>query len=770
MQGLRQAELEIAKSENLFNKDIKEKDRSVLSIIRKNFLTFFNALNLLIAVLLLFARSYRNLLFLMVVVSNTLIGTIQEIRAKQIRNRLELLNKNKVTCIRGGIEIALSPEEIALYDLLLLRRGNQIPTDCEVEEGRGAVDESLVTGESDNIDKQEGDLLTGGSFVTEGVFYARVTAVSGDCYIKRLQLDVRKDIRPKSKLLEQINIIIKASTILICPVGLLLFFKLYSVNGTFAITMPQVAAALIGMIPSGLVLLTSVALAIGIINLAKQNVLVNELNAIENLARVDTLCLDKTGTITSGKMKLEKLHSFQEDETVFPAALRLFLANKAEENDTLLAIRNGLDYFEKIAIEDKKSISFSSERKWSSAFVSGKHYVLGAPHLITNNLEVLVMADALSKQGKRVLLFSSTVSDLESGIEIKLQNLEHIGLLEISDCLRENIKDIISYFYAQDVNVKVISGDNLKTVCSIAKQVGIKNVDQAIDNAEINDTVDVENLTVFGRVSPQNKQVLLSKLIEKGHCVAMTGDGINDMPAMKISNCSIAMGSGNDATKNLAQIVLLKNQFEVMPSIVNEGRRIINNISLSASLFLNKTIFSAILSLICVLFSLPYPFQPIQLTLISTLTIGLPSFFLTFEPNKKRVQGNFLINVLKNSLPTGISVSIAVALVLIIARKNAVSRQEASTLVSYLTSILLTLSLIRICYPFNPYRFGVLAGVILSLLGAIFFIKNVFYFVPLGSASLIILVITSVIGVLMQLGLNFLFGRYLDKKQSHEEV
>lgn len=770
MQGLRQAELEIAKSENLFNKDIKEKDRSVLSIIRKNFLTFFNALNLLIAVLLLFARSYRNLLFLMVVVSNTLIGTIQEIRAKQIRNRLELLNKNKVTCIRGGIEIALSPEEIALYDLLLLRRGNQIPTDCEVEEGRGAVDESLVTGESDNIDKQEGDLLTGGSFVTEGVFYARVTAVSGDCYIKRLQLDVRKDIRPKSKLLEQINIIIKASTILICPVGLLLFFKLYSVNGTFAITMPQVAAALIGMIPSGLVLLTSVALAIGIINLAKQNVLVNELNAIENLARVDTLCLDKTGTITSGKMKLEKLHSFQEDETVFPAALRLFLANKAEENDTLLAIRNGLDYFEKIAIEDKKSISFSSERKWSSAFVSGKHYVLGAPHLITNNLEVLVMADALSKQGKRVLLFSSTVSDLESGIEIKLQNLEHIGLLEISDCLRENIEDIISYFYAQDVNVKVISGDNLKTVCSIAKQVGIKNVDQAIDNAEINDTVDVENLTVFGRVSPQNKQVLLSKLIEKGHCVAMTGDGINDMPAMKISNCSIAMGSGNDATKNLAQIVLLKNQFEVMPSIVNEGRRIINNISLSASLFLNKTIFSAILSLICVLFSLPYPFQPIQLTLISTLTIGLPSFFLTFEPNKKRVQGNFLINVLKNSLPTGISVSIAVALVLIIARKNAVSRQEASTLVSYLTSILLTLSLIRICYPFNPYRFGVLAGVILSLLGAIFFIKNVFYFVPLGSASLIILVITSVIGVLMQLGLNFLFGRYLDKKQSHEEV
>lgn len=762
--GLSQQEYELAKQENLLNKDVQEKDRSIAGIFRKNFLTFFNLINLIIAALLIIARSYRNLLFLIVVVSNTLIGTVQEIRAKRIRTKLSLLSKNKVRCLRDGKEELLSPDEVALYDLLILRRGDQIPADCEVEQGHGAVDESLITGESDQIQKTKGQTLLGGSFVTEGVLYSRVIAVGESCYIKKLQLEVRKDIRPKSQLLEQVNIIIKFSTVIIVPVGLLLYYKTISSNSSFYQTMPQVAAALIGMIPSGLVLLTSVALAIGVMNLAKQQVLVNELNAIENLARIDTLCLDKTGTITSGKMRLNQLFALQDEKALALEKIKLFLSNKAEENDTLLAIREGLHHTDTIEVEDTHSIAFSSDRKWSSAFVDEVHYVLGAPSFMSTDERIIRESDALAAKGLRVLLFAQTTDHLDKTTDIKGLSLYPVAFVILSDCIREDMNEIISYFYKQDVSVKVISGDNVNTVRAIAESVGVANAASAMDNKDINEDTEVEKYNVYGRVSPYNKQLLVRKLKEKGHSVAMTGDGINDLPAMKISNCSVSMGSGNEATKNLSQIVLLDNNFSVMPSIVDEGRRIINNISLSASLFLNKTLFSVLLSMICTILSLPYPFQPIQLTLLSTLTIGMPSFLLTFEANKSRVKGDFLVNVLKNSLPTGLTVALMVTLALLFSEKMQLPRTESSTLISYLTTILLTASLLRICWPFNRYRLMVICGVIASLINAIAFIKQVFYFVPLSTSAVQLLLMLSIAGLLLLLLLYIVIGKYLDRK------
>lgn len=762
--GLSQQEYELAKQENLLNKDVQEKDRSIAGIFRKNFLTFFNLINLIIAALLIIARSYRNLLFLIVVVSNTLIGTVQEIRAKRIRTKLSLLSKNKVRCLRDGKEELLSPDEVALYDLLILRRGDQIPADCEVEQGHGAVDESLITGESDQIQKTKGQTLLGGSFVTEGVLYSRVIAVGESCYIKKLQLEVRKDIRPKSQLLEQVNTIIKFSTVIIVPVGLLLYYKTISANSSFYQTMPQVAAALIGMIPSGLVLLTSVALAIGVMNLAKQQVLVNELNAIENLARIDTLCLDKTGTITSGKMRLNQLFALQDEKALALEKIKLFLSNKAEENDTLLAIREGLHHTDTIEVEDTHSIAFSSDRKWSSAFVDEVHYVLGAPSFMSTDERIIRESDALAARGLRVLLFAQTTDHLDKTTDIKGLSLYPVAFVILSDCIREDMNEIISYFYKQDVSVKVISGDNVNTVRAIAESVGVANAASAMDNKDINEDTEVEKYNVYGRVSPYNKQLLVRKLKEKGHSVAMTGDGINDLPAMKISNCSVSMGSGNEATKNLSQIVLLNNNFSVMPSIVDEGRRIINNISLSASLFLNKTLFSVLLSMICTILSLPYPFQPIQLTLLSTLTIGMPSFLLTFEANKSRVKGDFLVNVLKNSLPTGLTVALTVTLALLFSEKMQLPRTESSTLISYLTTILLTASLLRICWPFNRYRLMVICGVIASLINAIAFIKQVFYFVPLSTSAVQLLLMLSIAGLLLLLLLYIVIGKYLDRK------
>ncbi len=747
--GLQSAQYQLAKEQHLLNFDIPVKERTKLTIIKKNLFTVFNFINIFIAILLLIAQSYRNMLFLSVVIINTCIGIYQELKAKQMSDKLSLLSKNTCTCIRDDAKISVLPDQIALYDLLILKRGDQVPADCIVEDGTAMLDESLLTGESDAISKAENAMLYGGSFVQEGLVYARVIAVAQDCYIKKLQLQARQTVRPKSKLLAQMQSLIRYIGFIILPIGLLLLYKSYTLVGSFQEAIPQVAAALIGMIPSGLFLLCSVALAVGVIHLAEDKVMVNELNAIENLARVDTLCLDKTGTITSGAMQFEKLIPLSVTEEYAKQCLQLFLENKAENTDTSLALKQALQVQANVEVDNPYSIPFNSERKWSSAFVQEKQIVLGAVNFLTADPNIIQQANDYSRKAFRVLLLAETNQQINPNSDLIQIPLQSLALILLNDTLRENIENTISYFYQQGVDIKVISGDNVQTVSAVADKVGIRNAFCNIDLSTAENTLNSVNYTVFARVKPEIKKHIVQLLRNEGKTVAMTGDGINDLPALKIAHCSIAMGSGNDATKKVSQIVLLQNNFSVMPKIVNEGRRIINNINLSASLFINKTVLSILLSIFSILFSFVYPFQPIQLTLIATLTIGVPSFLLTFEKNYQIVKGNIFESIFNNSIPTGITVAIALAIVQKIYRVLEINPLEIPTVSTLLAGGILFVSLIKIASPLNVFRFTMVLSLLACFMSAFIFLRPVFFFVSLPMRSIFILVVLFICSVLL---------------------
>ena len=750
LEGLSSLQLNLAKEKKLLNFDIPIKERSIFSIIKKNLFTFFNFISLAIAILLVFVRSYRNLLFLGVVFSNLLIGTYQEIKAKRISEKLRLMNKHSIRCKRDGKTINVYSNELALYDLIILERGEQVPSDCELEAGECSVDESVLSGENEAVAKSEGDILLSGSFITEGSVLARVIRINKDNYISKIQLEANQIKEPKSELLKQINYIVKIATIIIIPVGAILFYsmsKTSDINNSLVI-INSISAALIGMIPSGLVLLTSVALAMGIINLSKQNVLINELSAIENLARIDTLCLDKTGTITSGDMQLHEIIPFDCTYDYAINALKCFLINNSDNNNTLDAIRKGIGFYERRDLKQKESVSFSSTRKWSSVYYNGDYYCLGASANITTNTEILKRCDIISETGKRVLVLGKTNSKIKENTVLLDEIITIICIICIKDEIRSDASETIKYFYDQDVNIKLISGDNLKTLKSIANSIGIKNSNEAIHNDDIQKNIDIENISLFGRVSPENKKYIVSKLKKNNHTVAMCGDGVNDLPALKAADCSISMGSGNDAVKSISQIVLINNNFNIMPSIVNEGRRVINNINLCASLFLNKTFLSAFLSIICVIFSYSYPFQPIQLTLISSLTIGIPSFFYAIEPNKKRVQKSFLLTILKNSIPTSLAACIGFVFLQLILKNTDIKTETISTIYTIVISILLFVSLVDISRPLTKLRISIILVLIALFIIIYLFFGSFFYFVTLYKTDYFAIIYTGCISIL----------------------
>ncbi len=749
-------EVQIAKENNLTNEPIKVKSNSISSIIWKNVFTFFNLLNVIFAILLLSVGSYRNMLFMIVVVSNTLIGTIQEIRAKKTRDKLNLLFKKKVSCIRNDLEEQLNFDDLVIYDLIVLRRGDQIPADTEIEDGSGAVNESLLTGESDAVFKSEGDILLSGSFVTEGVFYARLTKVGKDSYINKIQTEAKEVNRPKSELLLSMNKIIRVASYFIIPIGLILFYKeSLSVNSDISKSIPNIVAAMIGMLPSGLILLTSIALAIGVINLGKRNTLVNELHGIETLARVDVLCLDKTGTITTGKMKLSNIISLNDDFNYAEDKIKYFVCNIAEQNETISAIRRGLGDLKGLNIDNPNTVQFNSERKWSSICCEdGKSLVFGAPSFVSDDELIAQKAIELSKKGERVLILSECNEQLSNDTIIKSIATKPICLITIIDVIREDIYPTLDYFDKQGVNLKVISGDDKYTVARIAKDAGIKGTDLVLDNNDLENKEILDNLykyNVFGRITPKYKQKILENLKSCNHYVAMTGDGVNDIQALKTANCSIAMGSGSSATRSVAQIVLLDDNFGSMPYIVDEGRRVINNITISASLFLIKTIFSALLSLATILFSFNFPFQPIQLTLISTLTIGVPSFFLTFQPNKNRVKGNFFSNVLSNSLAGGISVFVLAIACVLMQNTLKLNSNELSSLITIVSVISGIWALFRICMPLNLYKGILLVLIIISFLIIVFVFPSFFYLVSLSKNALYAVALSIIISPLIQI-------------------
>lgn len=651
--GLTKEEVEERIKENKVNYDTSLPTKSIKTIVRENIFTLFNLINILLGVAVFCVGSYKNLLFLIVIFCNTAISIIQEINSKKAVDKLSILAQAKVNCIRDGEKQEIGINSIVLDDLLMLETGNQIVADSIILEGEVEVNESFITGESDVIYKRKGDTLLSGSFVVSGKCKAEVIHIGDENYTSKISSGAKYVKKVNSEIMKSLNGIIKIVSIAIVPIGILLFFnQLGLTENSFKNAVVNTVAAIIGMIPEGLVLLTSTVLAVSVIRLSKRKVLVQELYCIETLARVDTLCLDKTGTITEGTMEVNDIIEITKSKEELEEILSEISSASDDNNSTIEAIRAKYKNKQKWKVINK--IPFSSQKKWSGVCFKDKgSYIIGAPEFVLREKydEYKERIEKYSNDYRVIIVANSEGDFIEKELPDKL---EVLGFVLISDVIRKEASKTLKYFKEQGVNIKIISGDNPITVSKIAKRAGVENSEKYINMQEIKTKEQLEKAakeyTIFGRVTPVKKKELVQALKKEGHTVAMTGDGVNDVLALKEADCSIAMASGSDATRNVAELVLLDSNFASMPEIVLEGRRTINNIERSATLFLVKTIYASILAIIFLFVNMPYPFMPIQLTLISTVTIGIPSFVLALEPNKERIKGKFLRNVISRAL------------------------------------------------------------------------------------------------------------------------
>lgn len=659
--GLSKEQVEKRKQEDLWNKDTSVPTKSIKRILYDNFFTLFNFLNLFLAIAIFITGSYKNMLFLFIVIFNTAISTIQEIHSKRIVDKLAVMATSKAKVIREGKKEEISIHEIVLDDIIEFHTGNQIPTDSILIEGEVLVNESFITGEPDTIEKKAGDMLMSGSYIVSGKCIAKVEHIGEDNFTSQISSGAKYVKKINSEIMSSLQKIIKILTFIIIPIGIALFYSQFYVQGaTWQTAVVKTVAAVIGMIPEGLVLLTSTVLAVSVIRLSRSKVLVQELYCIETLARVDTLCLDKTGTLTEGNMEVRKYIPLNKDKKEMANILANIAKASEDENSTIEAIRNSFTKIEQ-EFQTIKKVAFSSKEKWSGIqFKEQETYIIGAPEIVLKeNYKKYEKEIQEYAKDYRVLVLAHSHEGLEKQ---KLpQKLELVGYILILDKIRKEAKQTLEYFEKQGVDIKIISGDNPVTVSKIAKQVGVKNFEKYIDMSTVSEKKieEVANqYTIFGRVSPMQKKQLVVAMQKQGKTVAMTGDGVNDVLALKTADCSIAMANGSDATKSVSQLILLDSNFASMPKVVAEGRRTINNIQRSASLFLVKTIYSTILAIMFLIMGDSYPFIPIQLSLISVVTIGIPSFILALEPNKEKIQGHFMQNVIAKAIPTGLTVAI----------------------------------------------------------------------------------------------------------------
>lgn len=697
MKGLTREEINLRISEGKINIDSSVKTKSFKQIILSNIFTLFNIINLILGLLILLTGNIKNLTFLGVAFFNTIISMIQEIRAKHIVDKLSLLNSQKVCSIREEKEEYIAVNDIVIDDVLKYKLGNQIVVDGTIIEGSIEVDESLLTGESDHILKRVGDKLLSGSIVVSGTAYVKTDAVSSDCYINKISKEAKYLKKVQSEIMVTLNRIIKVISIVIIPLGIVFYLRQVSVQTpNEAIT--STVAALIGTIPEGLVLLTSTVLAIASIRLARKNVLVQQLFCIENLARVDTICLDKTGTLTTGNMKVEEVVILDNNYDI-DRIMKNINYNSIDSNNTSQALIN---YFDKDDTYNFiNTVPFSSDKKYSAYEFSDNTYILGALEYINYSGEIPNIEEYTKKY--RVLLLGINNNKLVDNQAIG--KFKPLALILISDEIRNNAIDTLNYLNSEDVDIKIISGDNINTVCMIARKVGItdiKAIDMSTNNKNIKDIV--EEYNIFTRVTPDMKKEIIIALKELGHKVAMTGDGVNDVLALKEADCSIAMSNGSDAARNVSEIVLLDSDFKSIPHIIGEGRRSINNLERSASLFLTKTIYAFVLALLFLFINKDYPFIPIQLTLINAITIGIPSFVLALEPNYERVKGKFINNIITKSLPTALTVIINILFILILSKIFNIGSQYTSTMCVITVAIIGFVLLYKICTPFNYSR------------------------------------------------------------------
>ena len=769
--GLTSAEVEAATAAGQVNADAGTRTRTVGDILRANILTLFNLINVILFLLVLTTGSLKNGLFMVLIVINTVIGIVQEIRSKKVTDKLSIIAGNKAKVIRDGARSEIPIDAIVRGDVIVLGRGDQVPADSTAIAGSCRMDESLLTGESNLIVKTTGAELMSGSFVSSGMIAARVEHVGAENYAARISAEAKKHKKIKSEIMDSLNGIIRFVSIIIFPVGTALFFRMFLIADTpWDEAMLSAVAALVGMVPEGLILLTSIVLALAVIRLSQHRVLVQQLYCIETLAHVDTLCLDKTGTITTGAMEVSALQMISGTEQTAHEALGAIATADPDPNETAQAIAAWSAASGTAVPETSGYVPFSSERKWSGVTLAdGRSFAMGAGQFLLKDGYAAIAAAVEPLAADARVLVLAQVDGFDD--ETICGTPTPLALISITDQIRSSAAQTIGYFKEQGVDVKVISGDDPRTVAKIARTVGVPDADRYMD-ASLLDTKEeiaaaVNDYHVFGRVKPEQKKAFVKALQAAGHTVAMTGDGVNDTLALKAADCSVAMAAGSDAARNVAQLVLVDNDFAAMPKVVGEGRRSINNLERSAALFLVKTVFSMVLAVVFIFLPWQYPFQPIQMTLISAFTVGIPSFVLALEPNNERIKGHFLENVVVRSLPGSLTVILMVLAVNIFGYLMlGLNFAQVSTICVLLTAWVGVNLIFRISLPFTPIRVALLVFVVVGCVAGACILPHLFS-ISAFTAEMWPLFIIAALASIPVFNLSFnAFGKWHAKRQA----
>lgn len=752
--GLTSKEVEERINNNLINHDTTIKTKSIKDIFRTNICTLFNIVNAFLGLIVLIVGSYKNLLFLGTILCNTTIGILQEIKSKRTIDKLSLISEKTQAVIRDEKEIIIPTTDIVKDDVIKLEIGNQIVTDSIIREGEIEVNESLITGEIDPIKKKKGDTLLSGSFIVSGKCIAQVIHIAEENYTYKISKDAKVIKQATSEIMISLKKIIKVISYLIIPIGILFFYKQICINtNTISNAILNTTAAIIAIIPDGLMLLTSTVMAISVIKLSKYKVLIQELYCIENLARVDTICFDKTGTLTKGTMNIKEYIKIKEEN--IDDIIKEICFNLDNHNATMNALTKKYGKSNKLKV--KEIIPFSSEKKYSAVAFDDEIYAIGAPEFVLKEISDEIKKIINTYEDYRILMLARGKN---------INELEPLGIFLIEDELRNDAKKTIEFFEKNNVTVKIISGDNPKTVSKIAKKLGLSFWNEYIDTTNMTEEElreIAEKYKIFGRVTPQGKRTLVNALQNKKHTVAMTGDGVNDVLALRQADCAIAVREGSDAARNVAHLVLLNSDFKSIPKIVLEGRRTINNIERSASLFITKTLYATFLLLLFLFVDRTYPFMPIQLTLTSTFTIGIPAFILALEPNHEIVKKHFLLNVVKVAIPTSLTIAFNMILLIVAANITSISNQTISTLAVLLLATTGFMHIYRISKPFNLIRTILLVVMIISFIIAILGFENLFSLSSIDNGILAIYLILMLFSYLFFNIITKIFDNYIFK-------
>lgn len=768
--GLSSSKVEELKLRGLSNIPVGNQSKTIGQIVAGNVFTYFNFVFAIFAGLLIFVRSYNNMTFLPIILLNTIIGIAQEIRAKITIDRLTVINAPKTKVVRDSYISEIDSTELVKGDVCIFEAGNQLSADAILAEGCVRVNESLITGESDEVIKNKGDILLSGSFVVSGECKAILTNVGHSSYAAKLALEAKAGRKKQqTTMMKSLDNLVKIIGIVIVPLGIIMYVQSHFFLGhSIKNSVVSMVASLVGMIPEGLYLLASVALVVSVRRLAGRKVLVHEMNCVETLARVNVLCVDKTGTITKPEMSVSDV-VFCKDNVI--DTISMVAGNMNGDNETMKAIK---EYF--FEHKDKKAervYSFSSQNKYSGAVIDGHCYVFGAPEYVLLNRydDYTDIYDRYSDRGERIIVFGECQTD-PCGNAIEEPVIPYAFII-LENEIRDTAKETFGYFEKQGVDVVVISGDNPVTASKVAIRAGIRNAENYVDATTLKSEDDIkaaiQRYTVFGRVIPEQKKQIIQAFKQAGRVVAMTGDGVNDVLALKCADCSVAMASGSDAASNAAQIVLLDSDFSKMPEVVLEGRRVVNNIQTSASLFLVKNIFSILTTVFTLIAANLYPLYPTQLSLLGAFTIGTPAFFLALQPNKELIRGDFLVNVILKALPAGLADFIMLAAISIHGNVLGMSNEQISTMAIVILLFIGLEALVRICRPFDGIRIALCIAMAAGIVVCVLNFKSIFAIATVNMVMLRMIIMYGVIAAVLFGVMCKSVGSWIDYMERHSK-